>query len=178
MYGYPRVEDEKHIVNEGRFAFNPNVRLFLYVVLYRPTNETQTLYTRVYNPVVVYHALGPECLSQRNGLNWVVKQGDLLGAFIPNECTTAEDLISRDDVDTFRQNELMGLEFCPAQINLNNSAQCFHALYLNTSEGIPLDEIESIDYEKIVNVSTKLNILVTTKKGEGVKKTCILWYIT
>ena len=101
-----------------------------------------------------------------------MKQGDLLGTFIPNECTTAEDLISQDDVDTFNENALMGLRFCPAQINLNNSAQCFHALYLNTSEGIPLDEIESFYYEEIINISTRLNIQVMTMEGEGVAIIC------
>ena len=162
------MEHEEHIDDEeGKLDLTTNIRLFLYVVLYRPTNES--LYTRVYNPVVVYHDLYRGCLSQGDGLDWVVKQGDLLGAFIPENCTTPEDLISRNDVDTFDEMKLMDFEFCPAQLNLvNGPGQCFHALYLNTSEGIPLNEIEYINYEKITNVSTRLNIGVMIKEqGKG-----------
>ena len=97
-----------------------------------------------------------------------MEEGDLLGAFIPDYCTTPEDLKSRDDVDTFNELELMEFEFCPAQINLNATGQCYYALYLNStdsSEGISLDEIKSVDFEEIVNVSSKLNFRVKIKEG-------------
>ena len=143
----------------GRFDLDTKIRLFLFIVLYRPTDKTQTLYTMVYSPVAVYPHLTPECLSQGDGLNWVVERGDLLGAFIPDDCTTTEDLISRDDVETFNELELTEFEFCPAQIDLNVTGQCYYALYLNSTGGISLDEIISIDFEEIVNVSVRLNLL-------------------
>ena len=173
-FGYPRIADEEKLDDGiGRFDLDTKIRLFLFIVLYRPTDRTQTLFTMVYNPVAVYHHLTPGCLSQGDGLNWVVERGDLLGAFIPDDCTTTEDLISRDDVETFRQNgdfqtELTEFEFCPAQIDLNVTGQCYYALYLNSTGGISLDEIISIDFEEIVNVSVRLNFQVTIKEGKEV----------
>ena len=88
-FGYPRVEDEEKIQDEmGDLDINTVLRLFLYLILYRPTGKTQTLYTMVYSPIVVYHDLDPGCLSQDDGLNWIVEEGDLLGVLIPGNCTT------------------------------------------------------------------------------------------
>ena len=166
-FGYARIADEEKLVDGmGNFGIDSRFRVFLFIVLYRPTDNTQTLYTMVYSPVVVYHDLTPGCLSQGDGLNWVVEQGDLLGAFIPDDCTTPEDLISRDDVETFNELELMEFEFCPAQIDLNATDQCYYALYLNSTEVISLDEIKSVDFEEIVNVSVRLNFRVTIKEGK------------
>ena len=143
----------------GDLDLNTVLRLFLYIILYRPTGKAQILYTMVYSPIVVFHNLDPGCLSQDDGLNWIVEEGDLLGVLIPGNCTTPEDLISRNDVNTLNEMELMEFEFCPAQIDLvNDPSQCFHALYLNSTEGTPLDEIESVNFAEIVNVSARLNI--------------------
>ena len=64
--------------------------------------------------------------------------------------------------------ELMEFEFCPAQIDLvNDPSQCFHALYLNSTEGTPLDEIETVNFAEIVNVSARLNIqVIIIKEGK------------
>ena len=169
-FGYPRIADEEKL-DDGirRFDLDTKIRLFLFIVLYRPTDRTQTLYTMVYNPVAVYHYLTPGCLSQGDGLNWIVKQGDLLGAFIPDDCTTTENLISQDDVETFNELELTEFEFCPAQIDLNATGQCSYALYLNSTEVISLDEIKSVEFEEIVNVSVRLNIQVTIKEGKKLR---------
>ena len=164
VFGYPRIEDEGKFEDEmGKIDLATKFRVFLFIVLYRPSDKIGTL---VYSPAVVYHGLIPGCLSQNDGLNWMVEQGDLLGAFIPDYCTTAEDLISQDDVDTFNEVELMEFEFCPAQIDLIASSQCYYALYLNSTEGSPLDDIKSVDF---VNVSARLNIQVMIKEGEGLR---------
>lgn len=160
VFGYPRFEHEE-LDEEGRFdVASSDQRLFVQVALYRPADKAKMLYTRVYRSIVVNHHVIMGCTSL-DGLNWIVKPGDLLGAFIPENCTTPEDLISQDDVDTFNEMELKGFNFCPSQINLvNDAGQCFHALYLNLTEGVLPDEIESVDF---VNVSTKLNMQVTIK---------------
>lgn len=44
VYGYPRVEHEEHITREdGHLDLRTIVLLFVYVVLYGPINEAQTL---------------------------------------------------------------------------------------------------------------------------------------
>ena len=167
-FGYPRIADEEKLEDEmGNFDIDTKLRVFLFIVLYRLTDKTQTLYTMVYSPVAVYHDLNPGCLSQGDGLNWVVKPGDLLGAFIPDDCITPEHLISQDDTEIFNKMELAEfVELCPAQIDISATGQCSYALYLNSTEGISLDEIKSVDFEEIVNISARLNFRVTIKEGK------------
>ena len=164
--GHARREDEDKLRDGmGDFDLDTKIRVFVYIVLYRPIRDENRM-LMVYNPVVVYHDLDPGCLSWDDGLNWIVEEGDMLGAFIPDDCTTPDDLISRDDVETFNELELEKLvEFCPAQIDLNATGQCYYALYLNSTEGISLDEIKSVDFAEIVNVSARLNIQMTIKEG-------------
>lgn len=147
--------------------------LFIYVILYRPIAEPakpQTFYMIVYNPTILYHELVPGCISLGNVLSWEVEAGDLLGVFIPDNCTTLDDLSAQDNVNTFNDEmDLMEFEFCPSQINLvNDPGQCFHALYLDIpDEGSALDQIETFDIQQAVHVSTRLNMNVTIEKGKN-----------
>ena len=174
--GYLRTEHEHKLRDESGDIDLVNVMLglFVYVILYRPVANfaagTHTLYTMVYDPIVVSHEIFPGCISRDDVFNWEVDKGDLLGLFIPDNCTTLDDLSPRDDMDAFTEMDLMENEFCPAQINLvNDPGQCFHALYLNTSESATLDQIESFDIWQVNDVSTKLNINVTIEGGKYVQ---------
>ena len=97
--------------------------------------------------------------------------GELLGAFIPDNCTDLRDILSNDDVDIFHEREeLRSLEtFCPSQVNLNRPADCSYVLFLNNSKGTTLlEQIESFDIQQVVNVSTRLNIRMAVERGKTI----------
>lgn len=153
-FGYPRIDGIKFEENS-----NTKIHLFLYVVLYRPTDKTQTLeYIMKHRPVVVHHGINPGCLSQDDDLNWIVEEGDLLGVFIPDDCTTPEDLISHSNVDTLMEVS----EFCPSHIDLTTTVNECYIPYLNSNDVI---EFQSVDFKDIGYVSVKLNVQVKIEEG-------------
>lgn len=170
VFGYQRAEQEHLFIKNGTVKLG-STRVFVYITLYRPMDGMSSSYEMIYKPTVIYHELKLGCVSRDDGLKWDVEKGDLLGAFIPDNCTSLEDILANKEVSTFHNLEdLRSLEtFCPSQVNLNPS-ECSYALYLNNSKGTtPLDEIEAFDIQQVVNVSTRLNIrmkYVTAGKGK------------
>ena len=168
VFGYQRAEHQHLFIGQNGEVNLGSTRVFVYITLYRPVDEMSTGYEMKYKPTVIYHALKLGCVSRDDGLNWEVEGGELLGAFIPDNCTALGDILSNDDVDIFHEREeLRSLEtFCPSQVNLNRPADCSYALFLKNSEGTTLlEQIESFDIEQVVNVSTRLNIRMTIEKG-------------
>ena len=133
VLGYPRRDHQILYVDEetGGLDLDSKIHGFVYFVLYRP-NPTNALYQMEYSPVLVYHQLEPGCVSQKDGLQMRAEKGDLLGAIISDNCTTAEYLVSQDDLEIFNEMEVRELEFCPAQISLrDDSDQCSYAEYFS-----------------------------------------------
>jgi hypothetical protein len=162
--GYPRVEHQILLVDEetGGLDLDSIVHGFLYFVLYR-LNLSSALYEMEYDPVLLYHQLAPGCVSQDDGLQMSVEEGDLLGAFIFEHCATADELISQANMATLNVMELRQLKLCPSQISLVD--QCFHTLHLNAPQNTSIDDIRSIDLQQLMNVSARLNLGVVIKEG-------------
>jgi hypothetical protein len=166
--GYPRAEHHILFIDEetGGLDLDTIIHGFVYFVLYR-LDPSSALYEMEYDPVLLYHQLAPGCVSQDDGLQMSVEEGDILGAFIFEQCTTADELISQVDM------KLRELEFCPSQISLVD--QCFHTLHLNAPQNTSVNDIRSIDLQQLMNVSARLNLGVVIEegtyefRGEGVK---------
>ena len=148
-YGYTRVN-----LIEG----------YLYLALYRPMDETRSVYSMAYNPTVLYHTTQVGCLEREDddGLQWEVEPGDLFGAFIPDQCVKPADLLSQDsNIDILNTDELSTLDMilCPSLNLVDEDKECItSALYLEGSHLLSLDDITSIQYEDLVNVSATLNM--------------------
>ena len=158
IYGYMRTEFEYLLLDsKGGFDTNTKIRPFVYAVLYRPHDDKQTL-SLVYKPAVVFHLTVPGCVSASDGLEWNVKRGDRVGVYIPSDCITPDELLSRDTIDTFNEEELRQFsQLCPTQVNLDRPEECSYAHYLNATLGI--DEINSIEINQVINASsTRLNL--------------------
>ena len=169
MFGYQRAEHQHLFIGQNGEVNLGSTRVFVYITLYRPVDETY--YEMKYKPTVVYHELNLGCVTRDDGLNWEVEGGELLGAFIPDNCTDLWDILSNDDVDIFHEREeLRSLEtFCPSQVNLNRPADCSYVLFLNNSKGTTLlEQIESFDFQQVVNVSTRLNIRMAVERGKTI----------
>jgi hypothetical protein len=162
--GYPRAEHQNLLVDEetGGLDLDSIIYGFVYFVLYR-LDPSSTLYEMEYDPVLLYHQLPPGCVSQDDGLQMSVEEGDLLGAFIFEHCATADELISQANMATLNVMELRQLKLCPSQISLVD--QCFHTLHLNAPQNTSVDDIRSIDLQQLLSVSARLNLGVVIEEG-------------
>ena len=138
------------------------LRLFVYVLLYRPDTKQNNTFFMVYEPVVVYHMTQIGCLKF-NDLDWNVEVGDNIGVFIPKDCIDVADFPNR-----FTTNFMVGDNFsvlCPSQVNtINNPEECFTALFVNNSHELTflMSLIDHIYLENISNVS-----VATSRYGQS-----------
>ena len=143
-------------------------RPFVYVLHYRPLSEDLTTYEMVNKTALVYHDTAKGCIYDLNGLNWQVQRGDKLGVFIPDNCSSWDQLRASTAVDVFSTQ--FGIDLlCPSQINLvvdevlrRDSSLCKYAYYLNVS----LSDISVIRSEQFIREETVLNIEVTIDEGK------------
>ena len=171
IFGYINSQFEYQLLNENRMLDpNTRVRPFLYVMLYRPLDENtadnQTVYRIVGKPAVVYHSTMTGCLSQSDGLEWQVQRGDRIGAFIPDNCISATEVLNSD---TFFSSGLDSGEvelLCPTQINLVvEDDECYYAYFHPNISEMEFTEIRS---EQFKREQTKLNLKVEfTQQNEG-----------
>ena len=98
FYGYTAAEYEQKV---------PDIRPFLYVLLFRPQDEARTTYTMAYNPTVVFHTTQVGCVGPNEGLEWEVEEGDRVGIFIPSNCTQTNHLMQQSNIATTNEVELM-----------------------------------------------------------------------
>ena len=162
MFGYVRHSFLHLLLNEdGRFDFQTNVRAFAYMIHYRPLIKDPTTYRMVSKPALVYHDLREGCVSDHDGLDWQVQRGDEIGVFIPDNCSSWDQLL---DVNVYSK-DFNGKLLCPSQVNLviNEEAHhngCNFAYYLNVS----LAELAEIREEEFTYEETVLNIEVVINR--------------
>ena len=158
-----------HILGEdGDIDPQSSIRPFVYVLLYRPLIEDPTTYRMVSKPALVYHYTAKGCVSENIGLDWRVQRGDKIGVFIPDNCSSWDQLRAQTAVDVFSTR--FGIDLlCPSQINLvvdevlrRDSSLCKYAYYLNVS----LSDISAIRSEQFIREETVLNIEVTIDEGK------------
>ncbi len=163
VFGFIRREHEQFFLENGLPDANSGTRPFVYVLLYRPVDEERTAYRLEYKPTVIHHYSSLGCVAMA-GLQWRVREGDLLGAFIPENCSNATELIAQENIAIPNEKEFRDFKLlCPSQINLvidDHDSECAYALYLNSSLGSTLDQIHSIELGQLANVSTRLNMRV------------------
>ena len=157
VFGYINARFLSHILNEdGDVDLQTSTRTFVYVLHYRPLNEDPTTYRMVNKPALVYHGTEKGCISE---LDWRVQRGDKIGVFIPDNCSSWDQLRASTAVDVFSTG--FGIELlCPSQINLvvdeNHSDRCKYAYYSNVS----LMNLVEIQSQQFIREETVLNIEV------------------
>ena len=148
------------ILNEdGRIDLQSAIRAFVYALHYRPLVEDPTTYRMVSKPAIVYHHITEGCISYHDGLDWQVQRRDKIGVFIPDNCSSSDQL---QDLDVY-SSDFDGKLLCPSQVNLAiddevHSNVCSYAYYLNVS----LEELEmaEISEEELTYEETVLNVEV------------------
>ena len=137
IFGHFNARFVSHIVNEdGDVDLQTGTRPFVYVLHYRPLNEDPTTYRMVNKPALVYHGPAKGCVSESDGLDWQVQRGDKIGVFIPDNCSSWDQLRASTAFDVFSTQ--FGIDLlCPSQINLavderlrRDSSLCKYAYYL------------------------------------------------
>ena len=151
-FGYTNVEYENLLLNENRTDINRDTRVrpFVYVMVYRPL--TPTIFQMISKPAIVYHAASADCTSRNDGLDWQVQMGDKIGVFIPDGCTSVDELSAEDCFHPdFGEVALL----CPSQVNIAVDGDDY-AHYLNVS----FLELAEIRTEQFIAEQTLLNIQV------------------
>ena len=117
VLGHFNARFVSHILDEnGDIDPQSSTRPFVYVLHYRPLNEDPTTYRMVSKPALVYHGTAKGCISDHEGLDWQVQRGDKIGVFIPDNCSSWDQLRAPTAVDVFSTR--FGIDLlCPSQIN-------------------------------------------------------------
>ena len=169
IFGQFNARFVSHILDEGgNIDPQTSTRPFAYVLHYRPLSEDPTTYRMVNKPALVYHRTAKGCVFENNGLDWRVQRGDKIGVFIPDNCSSWDQLRAQTAVDVFSTQ--FGIDLlCPSQINLavdevlrHDSSLCKYAYYLNVS----LSDISEIQSEQFIREETVLSIEVTIDEGK------------
>ena len=158
--------------------FNPAINaLDLLALHYRPTDpDNPTVYELVSSPAVVYHFDTPGCILESDGLDWQVQRGDRIGIFIPDNCSTVDEVRALTSSDVYlpvslRDDENFITMFCPSQVNLvgmlgnrshDHEEECNVAYYLNVSA----TELGRISSEQFELEDTVLNFEVVIDEGK------------
>ena len=113
-----------------------NSGAFLYVLVYRPS-ENGSIYNLVHDLTQLNHRYTPGRLPQNAGgaLSWGVKQGDLIGVYIPQQCVNKT-----------------GSYLCPSQVNLKTN-DCLSAFYHPALEGV-----DNLHRQEFKEVQLQLNL--------------------
>ena len=148
-FGYTR-EEFRPLLNHDLITARPIV----YVLLYRPSDSG---YTLVNEPAILYHGTSKSCLTQMDELNWNVQKGDRMGAFIPEDLINVTD-IPRQTISNIWKDINSIKELYPSQILLNDTGDCFVALYVNTTLG--LEALDHILFKDITERFLRLNLEV------------------
>ena len=122
----------------------PNGEIFLFVVLYRPSEDGNT-YSLAHEPAELKHGFTPGTIprNQSGSLDWEVQEGDLIGVFIPEVCV-------------YSSNETYS---CASQVNLRTD-ECRSALYHPA-----LEDINNLPREEFEEVSVWLNVEAVLSEG-------------
>lgn len=162
--GFTSSDFVQFYTDEQGFNADTIVRPFIYVILYRPLDTTDpNEYQMVGQPAIVYNLFAPGCISQVDGLDMEVQNGDRIGAFIPNNCSRVAELLT---MPYFVPLELRSDQIemlCPSQINLAVIASvsgddvCTNGFHVDISR----NELSKIRREQFVNISVRLNIKIT-----------------
>ena len=127
-FGYFSDENLDLVFGPSEGTNDSNVIPFLYALAYRHDQENDTY--QLLNEEFLTHTVSPGHVE----VDWPVRKGDRIGAFIPHNCT---------------ENEEFKVLKCPSQINLRaNPSECSSALYypVNSREGssIPASQLQEV----------------------------------
>ena len=177
VFGYFNPKFEHQIIANDENNFDPQTdnRPFVYVLLYRPLIEDPTTYRMVSKPALVYHGTAKGCISASDGLDWRVQRGDKIGVFIPDNCSSSDQLQAPTALDVFSTG-FEGELLCPSQINLavdNSTHRCKYAYYSNVS----LTDVSEIQSQQFNREEIVLNIEVIIAECECLNNYTLCRYL-
>ena len=148
--------------------FNSNARPFVHMLLFRASNDNEDTFELIYKPVLVHNFYERGCLSEEDGLEWKVMQGDLIGAFVSQKLINATE-ISGDTLSNIKRNDNIEILF-PSQILFNNT-KYISAFYVINSINKELEELKTFSSAEMVAVPESLNLEVSLegKSASGQK---------